>query len=283
MLASLIYTRTRVKSKANRILQTQNNLIAKQKDEITDSIAYAQNIQQSMLPSRETLARNLPEYFILYKPKDIVSGDFYFFEKTGSKLILSAVDCTGHGVPGALLSFLGMDILQEAVHRKGIINPAGLLQYLDAEINRRLRKTAAEGSIRDGMDLAICTIDLESRKLEFAGAFNPIYIVSEGVLEEIKPDKLAIGSGQEGAGLSFKCHTRQLKKGDCIYLLSDGYADQFGGPAGKKFKYKPLKELLTLNFNRTMKEQEQILEKVFVEWKGSLFQVDDILIMGIRV
>jgi serine phosphatase RsbU (regulator of sigma subunit)/Tfp pilus assembly protein PilF len=283
LLTGLVYNRSRVKKKANRDLENQNELIQAQKQEITDSILYAQNIQRSMLPSRELLASILPEHFILHRPKDIVSGDFYFIEKAGDCILFSAVDCTGHGVPGALLSFLGMDILQDAVHRKGITQPSELLSCLDTEINLRLRKATDTESVRDGMDLAICRLNLKTNELTTAAAFNPVYIISNGVLEEIKPDKHAIGSNRENTPVQFTDHVRSLKKGDCIYVMSDGYADQFGGVMGKKFKYKPLKEILLSNSEKPMKEQGDILEQTHIKWKGGMFQVDDILVLGIRI
>jgi len=284
LLTGLVYNRSSVKKKANNDLMHQNELIQAQKEEITSSIAYALNIQQSMLPSKALLDKILPEHFILHKPKDIVSGDFYFVEKTGDKILFSAVDCTGHGVPGALLSFLGMDILQDAVHRKKIVSPAELLLHLDSEISVRLRKETNAQSVRDGMDLAICCLDRQTNVLQVAGAFNPVYIISDGQLEEIKPDKHAIGSSREsGKPIQFTNHTRTLKKGDCVYVLSDGYADQFGGMMGKKFKYKPLKEMLVASSRLPMKEQGELLEKAHMKWKGEMFQVDDILIMGVRI
>ncbi len=283
LLAGLVYNRGAVKKKANSTLQEQNDLLRAQKEEITDSINYARNIQRSMLPSEEYLKQIMPEYFVLHQPKDIVSGDFYFIEKTGSHLIFSAVDCTGHGVPGALLSFLGMDILLDAVHRKKILEPAQLLQELDKEIRLRLASRSANQQVKDGMDLAICTLNTDTLELQIAAAFNPVYIVSGGELEEIKPDKHAIGTWEQDKDVPFQNHMRKLKKGDCVYVLSDGYADQFGGPAGKKFKYKPLKEMLLANASKSMKEQCGLLEQTHVKWKGNLFQVDDILIIGIRV
>ncbi len=283
VLTGLVYNRSIVKKKANRELENQNDLIQAQKEEITNSIAYALNIQQSMLPSDASVSTMLPEHFILHKPKDIVSGDFYFIEKTDNHVIFSAVDCTGHGVPGALLSFLGMDILQDAVHRKHITKPSEVLLQLDKEINLRLRKNTEADNVRDGMDLAICNLNLKTLELQVAAAFNPVYIISDGLLEEIKPDKHAIGSNRENADIRFTDHIRTLKKGDCIYVLSDGYADQFGGMLGKKFKYKPLKELLLSISGKTMEEQGRILEETHVKWKGEMFQVDDILILGIRV
>jgi tetratricopeptide (TPR) repeat protein len=283
IITGLLYNRNSAKKKSNLRLEYQNKLIRAQKEEITSSITYAQGIQRSMLPSEAVLKAILPEHFVLHKPKDIVSGDFYFVEKSGDTILFSAIDCTGHGVPGAFLSFLGMDILQDAVHRQGIIKPSELLFHLDREISRRLRKTTDAQSVRDGMDLAMCSFNTRTNELQVAAAFNPVYIISGGVLEEIKPDKHAIGSTHDKGPVQFTNHHRTLRKGDCIYVLSDGYADQFGGALGKKFKYKPLKELLVANAGKTMREQGELLEKTHLAWKGEMFQVDDVLIMGIRI
>jgi serine phosphatase RsbU (regulator of sigma subunit) len=283
LLTGLVFSRGRVKKKANQELEEQNNRILRQKLEITDSIQYALNIQRTMLPKEDQVKALLPDHFIFHQPKDIVSGDFYLVEKAKNRILFSVADCTGHGVPGALLSFLGMDILHEAIHRKGMIHPADILQELDFEINHRLRQREGMQNVKDGMDIAMCALDMETLELEVAGAFNPVYIISKGELLEIKPDKHAIGSYDGEKKYTYNNRSFQMHKGDQIYLFSDGYADQFGGPLGKKFKYKSLKELLLQNHQRPMEEQGVILAGKHVAWKGSLFQVDDILVMGIRI
>ncbi len=283
LFVGLIYNRGGVKKKSNTLLEAQNELIRIQKEEITDSISYALNIQKAMFPSEELLTSVFSEHFILHQPKDIVSGDFYFVERAEDYIVFSAIDCTGHGVPGAFLSFLGMDILQDAVHRKGLLKPADILAHLDTEINIRLRQSSGKESIHDGMDLALCTLNLKTKELQYAGAFNPLYCVSSGVFTEIKADKHAIGANRDGKPVSYTNHVLNLKTGDCIYVLSDGYADQFGGASGKKFKYKPLKELILKLNPLPMNEQKAVLNKTFQDWKGDLFQVDDILILGLRI
>jgi serine phosphatase RsbU (regulator of sigma subunit) len=279
LLTGLVYNRSSTKKKANAALRSQNKLIVAQKEEITDSIAYALNIQRSMLPDLRDFEA-VSDHFILHKPKDIVSGDFYFVAKTGEQLIFAAVDCAGHGVPGALMSFLGMDILQDAVKRKGMTRPSDILTYLDSEIFLRLRKNSDDQSVKDGMDLALCSLNLKTGELQTAGAYNPVYLIVGGVFEEIRPDKMAIGSGH---GKPYTQVSRMLNKGDSVFVLSDGYADQFGGALGKKFKYKPLKEFILANCQKPMAEQAELLDRMHMDWKGNLFQVDDILIMGIKI
>jgi serine phosphatase RsbU (regulator of sigma subunit) len=283
MIGVVLLGRNAAKKRTNLVLKQKNELLSQQEEEITDSIKYSLTIQQGMLPSEAYISASLHEYFVLNRPKDIVSGDFYFFERQGDYLVFSAVDCTGHGVPGALLSFLGMDILKEAVHKRGLTDPSQILGYLDFEVNQRLRQSTDALSVSDGMDLALCSLNLVTNEVQYSGAFNPMYIISGGALEEIKPDKYAIGSNKEGKKEKYTVHTRQLKKGDCLYIFSDGYADQFGGPAGKKFKYRPLQNLLIDIHQKPMAEQKEILDHTHRQWKGDIFQVDDILIIGVRI
>ncbi|HEY6160427.1 MAG TPA: tetratricopeptide repeat protein [Bacteroidia bacterium] len=283
LVVIVLLGRNELKKRTSRALQVRNDLLSQQDKEITESIEYALSIQRSMLPSHEYISGYLKEFFVLNRPKDIVSGDFYFFEAIGDRVVFSAVDCTGHGVPGALLSFLGMDILREAVRKKNMNDPAGILGFLDHQVNQRLRQSTDSESVSDGMDLALCSIDLKTRVLKYAGSFNPAWIISNGKLEEIKPDKHAIGSNPDDKADTFTSHERQLKPGDCIYIFSDGYADQFGGRAGKKFKYKPLQQLLLDIHHRPMHEQQRVLDDAYQNWKGDLFQVDDVLVIGVRI
>ena len=283
LVVIVLFGRNELKRRTSRALQLRNDLLSQQDKEITESIEYALSIQRSMLPSHEYISASLKEYFVLNKPKDIVSGDFYFFEASGDRMVFSAVDCTGHGVPGALLSFLGMDILREAVRKKSMSDPAEILSFLDHQVNQRLRQSTDSESVSDGMDLALCSLDLKTRILKYAGSFNPLWIISDGKLEEIKADKHAIGSNAGEESDTFTTHERTLKPGDCVYIFSDGYADQFGGPSGKKFKYKPLQHLLLDIHQRPMHEQQQVLDSTYQNWKGDLFQVDDVLVIGVRI
>ena len=265
--------------------------------DITQSIAYAEQIQNSILPSNDILDSCLSDNFILFKPKDIVSGDFYWFTQIDNKLILTVVDCTGHGVPGAFMSMLGASLLREIIIKEKISSPDKILNNLRTEVISALQQKGTIGEQKDGMDMALITIDLDTYEMQYAGANNPIYIVSKykpithqefQTLDvfgynfyEIKPDKMPISYFVRMN--SFTTKTIQLQKGDSIYLFSDGYPDQFGGAKNRKFKYKPFKELLINNVSKPMYEQKTILEKALSDWQGSNSQVDDITIIGLRL
>jgi serine phosphatase RsbU (regulator of sigma subunit) len=272
---------------SNKELEVKNEIIEEKNKDIRDSINYAQRIQQAILPPFERINKVLDDYFILFKPKDIVSGDFYWHtavtttKGTGHEervVIMAAVDCTGHGVPGALMSIIGSTVLNQTSSAVSVNTPADALGYLNKEITKTLN------SIKDGMDIALCAINFEKMELQFAGANNPLYIVRHKQFIEVKPDKMAIGADTEGAGDKvFTNHIIKLEKGDSIYLFTDGYADQFGGPNGKKFKYKKFQELLIEIQDNNMEEQKHILNYHHEQWRGKLEQVDDILVIGIRV
>lgn len=293
----LIHTRTNLTKKeiiarlalaeSNNQLEIKNEIIEEKSKDIRDSINYAQRIQQAILPPFEKIDKALKDYFVLFKPKDIVSGDFYWHAsvKTTPKdgpsediVVMAAVDCTGHGVPGALMSIIGSTILNQTVSNPDVNTPADVLSFLNKEITKTLN------SIKDGMDMALCVINMNKMELQYAGANNPLYIVRQKQFIEVKPDKLAIGADTDDAAVKvFTNHTVKLEKGDSIYLFTDGYADQFGGPNGKKFKYKKFQELLIEIQDNNMAEQKHILNYHFEQWKGVLEQVDDILVIGIRV
>jgi serine phosphatase RsbU (regulator of sigma subunit)/Tfp pilus assembly protein PilF len=283
LIMALVYRSYLQKKKSSEILTLQNHEISLQKKEITDSISYARRIQQSILPPEVIWNKLLPGSFVLYKPKDIVSGDFYWIESRENKILFSAVDCTGHGVPGALMSVVGFNFLTQAVSERGLTKPSDILEHLDYGVNKMLRQSYDHGSVKDGMDLALCTIDLSKRELQYAGAYNSLYYISEGKLHEVKADKKPIGSNIDEITDEYTNHEIQLKKGDCVYLFSDGYADQFGGPKGKKFKYKALQEVLLRIWEKNPEEQRLILDETIEQWKGKLEQVDDILILGVKL
>lgn len=294
----LIHTRTNLTKKeiiarlalaeSNNQLEIKNEIIEEKNKDIRDSINYAQRIQQAILPPAEKMDMVLRDYFILFNPKDIVSGDFYWHtalkttpqdgKPSESVVVMAAVDCTGHGVPGALMSIIGSTILNQTITAAAVNSPADALGFLNKEIAKTLN------SIKDGMDMALCAINFEKLELQYAGANNPLYIVRQKQFIEVKADKLAIGADTENAEVKiFTNHVIKLEKGDSIYLFTDGYADQFGGPNGKKFKYKKFQELLIEIQDNSMAEQKHILNYHFEQWKGSLEQVDDILVIGIRV
>lgn len=270
-------------------IEEKSEIIEEKNKNISDSINYAQRIQNALLPPLEKLDKTLEDYFILYKPKDVVSGDFYWYttskaeteneEEPGDIVVLGAVDCTGHGVPGALMSIVGSTLLNQAVrYGANIKTPADALGFLNMEVTNSL------SSIRDGMDMALCSIDLKKMELQYAGANNPLYIVRGSEFIEIKADKYAIGADLDnGHEKTFTNHVVPLRKGDSVYLFTDGYADQFGGPLGKKFKYKKFQELLIEMQDNTMEEQRHLLNYHHELWRGNLEQVDDILVIGIRI
>jgi sigma-B regulation protein RsbU (phosphoserine phosphatase) len=265
-------------------LSEQKNIVEHKNKEITDSIYYAKRIQNAILPQDEEFQRALPGSFVLYKPKDIVSGDFYWLTERNGKVIVAATDCTGHGVPGAFMSMIGSTFLNEIVNEKNVSSPDRILNSLRENIIRSLRQSGGES--KDGMDIALCSIEPETRKVEFAGANNPLWICSREnetwKMEEIKADKQPIGI-YVGDQRPFAMHERTLSKGDTIYIFTDGYADQFGGPKGKKFKYRTLQDLLLSIQGKEMNEQRGILDQTIESWKGALEQVDDILVIGIRL
>lgn len=301
IMVYLLFRQNRNRQKANQLLRSQNDEILHQKKEITDSISYAKRIQKAILPPDHMVERLLPSSFILYIPKDVVSGDFYWLEERNGLVMFAAVDCTGHGVPGAMMSVIGMNLLNQAVKEKGLTVPADILQHLDTGVTDTLRQYSGAESVKDGMDLSLCTFNSKTLELQFAGAFNNLWLVrrnaaalasslpagSAGVykedLLELKADKFPIGSNLDGVADTYTNHSLHLQKGDCIYLYSDGFADQFGGPKGKKFKYNALKDLLISVHDLSPALQRERLAQAFAAWKGNLEQVDDILVIGVKV
>jgi serine phosphatase RsbU (regulator of sigma subunit) len=275
VFAVFIFRSYSEKKKANLIIEEKNK-------NITDSIMYARRIQTAILPSREVIMRALPETFILYKPKDIVSGDFYFFTETGGKLIIAAADCTGHGVPGAFMSMIGNSLLNQIIKEKGITEPAGILTLLHEGVSNSLNQNRTTEA-NDGMDIALCCIDRARRKIEFAGANRNLYMLRAGRLDETGADKSAIGGTRSESEVKFTNHVLDYTPGDSIYLCTDGYADQFGGTEGKKFRTKRFRELLASLEGKSMDEQRDVLDRTITEWMGINEQLDDILVIGVRL
>ncbi len=284
------FNRYQVKKRSEELLSHQNEEIQHQKDvieeknkDITDSIRYAQRIQNAILPSKEAIKNIFPESFVLFRPKDIVSGDFYWFEDLGDYKLFSVVDCTGHGVPGAMLSVVGNNLLNKAVLDEKLIMPDKLLQYLNENISHMLRQKHEDTIIEDGMDIAMCAFHVPTQTLYYSGSFNSLYHIRNGALTETKSDKLFIGNYYIQPDKKFQLHSIKAEKGDSFYVFSDGFADQFGGQNGKKFKYKPFQELLVKMQQEKMESQGEILEATFDTWKGKLNQVDDVCVIGIRI
>ncbi|MEX1001365.1 MAG: GAF domain-containing protein [Crocinitomicaceae bacterium] len=259
----------------------QKEIIEEKNKHITDSIRYAKRIQDATLPSVGLVRSYLPDSFVLFKPKDIVSGDFYWVEHVNDTVLFAVVDCTGHGVPGAFLSLIGHNSLNQIVNELGVLKPADILYELDQIVYKTLQNNLEQTNIKDGMDMAICSLNLKNRRLEFAGAYNPLYLIRNGELQEVKGDKIAIGMGQKE--LSYNNAELQLEPEDRIYLFSDGYADQFGGPKGKKFKYSQFKELLINIHQKPMEKQHQLLNHYIDAWQGDLEQIDDVCVIGVRI
>ncbi|MFH2142469.1 MAG: tetratricopeptide repeat protein [Bacteroidota bacterium] len=259
----------------------QRDLIADQKQDITDSIQYAYKIQSAIFPAPEEIILFLKDYFILYKPRDIVSGDFYWINKLDKKIIIIAADCTGHGVPGAFMSMLGFAFLNEIVNKERITSPSRILDRLRENIILALKQHGNLSEQRDGMDVAAITIDMDNLQMEYSGANNPLYMIRNNELIETKADKMPVSVYPKMN--PFSNFSSQLNKNDVIYIFSDGFADQFGGKSGKKYKYSKFKELLMSINDKPMKEQEMILNNSFEDWKGNFDQIDDVLVIGIKI
>ena len=262
-------------------LAVKNAELAEKNKNITDSIRYAKYIQDAMLPKTETLKKYLRDYFILFKPKDIVSGDFYWVKQHDNHIYIAAVDCTGHGVPGAFLSIEASNLLNTSFNADDNKSPAAILNRLDKLVEQSLHNKVNEIEIKDGMDLSICKIDFNTHTVEYAGAFNSIYLVRDNKLIEYDADNIYIGNNDINA--LYTNHTFKIEKDDVIYMFSDGYADQFGGDKGKKYKYRQLQQLLVKNNNRPMDAQQEALEHEFEHWRGNLEQVDDVMVIGIKI
>ncbi len=270
----------------------QRVLVEEKQKEIVDSINYAKRIQRSILPPPNEINDILGDHFVLFKPKDIVSGDFYWatlVHTTDGKTptiplsVVAAVDCTGHGVPGALMSIISNTLLNQTIKNNLINSPSQALDFLNDELPKNLKTQKTGEIIRDGMDIAMCAIHRGNKTIHFAGANNSLYYVRNGKLFEVSGDKQAISGSTDDLKRPFTNHIVQMEKDDVIYLFTDGFADQFGGPKGKKFKHKQLESLLTEIAHLPMKEQEKILENKFESWKGSLDQVDDVTAIGLRI
>ncbi len=270
-------------------IQAKNKIIEEKNIAIQDSINYARRIQLSIFPTEQEMNTALNEHFILYKPLSVVSGDFYWMthvttDTDRSKLVVLAVaDCTGHGVPGALMSIVGNTLLNQTIKNPNINTPAEVLDFLNSELPKNLKHQKDSGYMRDGMDIGLCAVDPEKMLLHFAGANNSLYLVRAGQLTELKGDRQPISAATDLEKKPFTNETITLQRNDCIYLFTDGYADQFGGGQGKKFLDKRLKELLTEIYNKPMAEQKSVLANQFESWRGTLDQVDDVLIIGFRI
>jgi len=294
-----LYKGSQQRIKASTLLSTQKDIVDQKNKEITDSINYAKRIQKAVLKTEDKELSNFPKHFVLYHPKDIVSGDFYWMLEKEDSIYIAVADCTGHGVPGAFMSMLGIAFLSEINARKEMFSPAEILDQLRIKIIKELGQKGEVGGSRDGMDISLIKLDKLSRNIEWAGANNPIWILStnnklidyadnsivietsEFTFVEIKANKQPVGF--YAPQTPFTNQQFQLNKGDMFYLFSDGYADQFGGKFEKKLMKKHFKQLLISNAHKPVVEQGEVLEKHFLDWKGEMDQIDDVCVVGVRV
>ena len=248
---------------------------------ITDSLIYAQRIQEAMLPSEEYFRKHFPESFIFFKPKDIISGDFYWIGERGDRIFVVAADCTGHGVPGALMSMIGLEIIEKAIVENNIETPSVILGALNEGLEKTFSREKNIGTIiRDGMDAGLCVVDKKSRKIIFAGAFFPLYLFRNNSLTQINGDKIIIGMNP--GRIPYTDHEIDIQEDDMVYLFSDGYADQFGGNESRKFMYRRLRYLLLNIHEFDVKDQKSILDENLKAWMGANPQVDDMMIIGFK-
>lgn len=280
------------RKKINAQLQSFNEEVTRQKEiieeknnEITDSITYASRIQQGVIPDDEEMTKLFPGHFVFFKPRDIVSGDFYWANRVGNtaRSVIAVADCTGHGVPGAFMSLVGNTLLNQTLNHPSITTPAQALDYINQQLPRTIKSKSSTGTIKDGMEITMCEFDPETLMMNFAGANSNIYLVRNGAIRIYKGDKQPIGESLSGTIQAYTNHSIALQKGDCIYMITDGFADQFGGEKGKKFKYKPLEDLFCAISDKNPEEQKEIISSTFNNWKLNHEQVDDVLVIGIKV
>ncbi len=286
-LEQQVKERTRELEDANSEIEAQRDLATEQRDrisiqqkEIMDSIHYAQRIQESMLPGAEILEKMLPEHFIIFKPRDIVSGDFYWAAEQNNKVYFTAADCTGHGVPGAFMSMLGIGFLNEIVKKNGSIEPDEMLNELRLYLIKALHQKGESGENKDGMDMVMCKYDKSTHRLTFAAANNPLYHIRNGSMNRYKGDPMPVAIHEKLE--DFKLNTIEIEPGDCIYIFSDGFADQFGGPKLKKLMSNRFRELIIESSGKNMREQSEALETAFEKWKGKVEQIDDVVVIGVK-
>jgi ligand-binding sensor domain-containing protein/serine phosphatase RsbU (regulator of sigma subunit) len=264
-------------------IERQKEQLALKNKNITDSINYAKRIQEALMPSEKSIKRILPESFVFHRPKDIVSGDFFWVSERGDKIFVAAVDCTGHGVPGAFMSIIGFELFRKITHNQGIENPSQILSILNKEFEEIFNDVSSNYVLRDGMDIAFCVIDKKTKLLEYSGAVNPIYLIRDDKITEILGSRFSVGlDNTPEIDRGFENKQIILQDDDVIYLFSDGFADQFGGPEGKKFKYRRFRHLLLTIHKYPMDEQHDLLLEKINRWKGDFDQVDDMLIIGFK-
>jgi len=300
ILVVAIYSRMRFINRVNRKIEVQKNEITKKNELITDSISYAQRIQSALLPSEKILGELMPEHFVLFRPKDIVSGDFYWIREVQEHLVIVGADCTGHGVPGAFMSMLGISMLNEMIGDRCFDAPSAILGRLRDKIKETLLQDGNDSEQKDGMDAALVILNKKTREIHYSGAFNPLYIIinknreagpdlanftvtenGKYQLFELKADNQPVGvHWEEGP---FSTRSVRLQEGDSFYIFSDGFVDQFGGANRKKYKAVNFKSLLLSLQEENMSRQKEILEQTFDTWRGEFEQIDDVSVIGVRM
>ena len=282
LLESKVEVRTKEIARQKEEIEKQKEVLSNQKEEITSSISYGKRIQKAIFPPKEVLGKLLPEFFILFRPRDIVSGDFYWISEKNDKIIITVADCTGHGVPGAFMSILGYTLLGEIANNYPITTAGSFLNKLRTKLKSALHQTGKDTEAKDGIDMSLCIIDKKNNTLQYAGAYNPLYIIRNNKFQIIKGDKMPIGIHYIKE-VPFRNHKIKLHPGDVIYLFTDGYIDQFGGPNNKKYKIVPFRKLLLKIHKKKMSDQKRSLGKELNKWMDNNDQVDDILIIGIKI
>jgi len=275
LLAVIIFKNLQRKKQTNKLLTQQNTII-------TDSIEYAKRIQTALMPQEKFMQQLIPNHFVFMKPKNIVSGDFYWLSERNDKIIIAVSDCTGHGVPGAFMSMLGVAFLNEIVNKNELIDAGKILNQLRKNIILSLHQEYGVMGSKDGMDISLCIIDRKTFHLQYAGAYNPVLIIRNGELFELKPDKMPIGIHAVKVDKEFSNKDFDLQSNDTLYLFTDGYIDQFGGTDGLKFRQKPFRELLLNISDKPMNKQKEMLANNMEKWQGDRPQLDDMMIMGIK-
>lgn len=291
----IIQYRTRTLRRSNKLLRErditakvekkQKVLLSLRNKNIEDSLKYAQRIQQAILHNQKALKAILPQSFAMHEPKELVSGDFFWIHEEGERVFLAAVDCTGHGIPGAFMSIIGVEFLRKIIIIQKITDPAEILNELNRNFEEIFANERGEYIVQDGMDLSVCVFDKVSNMLIYAGAFNPVYIIRDNKLIELQADSYSIGADTFPyleSEKTFNSQMFQLQKNDMIYLFTDGYPDQFGGPEGKKFKYRRFRHLLLTIHTLPLESQKQYLAESMESWRGSQEQTDDILVIGVK-
>lgn len=284
ILAGLFaWSRFRIKSRSAKQLEQKNKVIEEQNKDILDSIRYASRLQKALEPVDALRKEILPESFVYLKPRNIVGGDFYFMHECEGKKIVAAIDCTGHGVPGAFLTFIGHNALRSALEKSKSLNPSQLLDLMNREVKITLGQNRDASELNDGMEIGLCVFDPQTRVLEYAGAGTPLYVVKSGILEEVKAAKCTVGSIQTHITAPPVSHNVQLNAGDSFFLASDGIADQFGGPDGKKFQKERLRKMLSEIGTGDFAGAAKLVGEILQQWKGPAEQTDDMLLIGVKV